>query len=56
MSQEDQFYIVPTKTHNELVEKAYEYRGFNTSECLAAAKFSASVSYTHLTLPTIDLV
>ncbi len=41
MSQEDQFYIVPTKTHNELVEKAYEYRGFNTSECLAAAKFSA---------------
>ncbi|NBQ02749.1 MAG: lactate dehydrogenase, partial [Opitutae bacterium] len=41
MSQEDQFYIVPTETHNDLVQKAYGHRGFDDSECQAAAKFSA---------------
>jgi L-2-hydroxycarboxylate dehydrogenase (NAD+) len=41
MSQEDQFYIVPTETHNDLVQKAYAHRGFDDSECQAAAKFSA---------------
>jgi len=41
MTTEEQFYIVPTETHNELVKKAYQHRGFDESECEAAAKFSA---------------
>ena len=41
MTTEEQFYIVPTETHNELVKKAYQHRGFDASECEAAAKFSA---------------
>ena len=41
MTTEEQFYIVPTETHNELVKKAYQHRGFDASECDAAAKFSA---------------
>ena len=43
MTTEEQFYIVPAETHNELVKKAYQYRGFDESECNAAAKFSAYV-------------
>ena len=41
MTNEEQFYIVPTETHNDLVKKAYHHRGFDESECEAAAKFSA---------------
>jgi len=40
-SQEDQFYIVPPAIHDEVVYKAYQKRGFDDSECNAAAKFSA---------------
>ena len=41
MTNEEQFYIVPSETHNELVKRAYQHRGFDESECEAAAKFSA---------------
>ena len=41
MTDEEQFYIVPTETHNDLVKKAYHHRGFDESECESAAKFSA---------------
>lgn len=41
MTNEEQFYIVPNETHNELVKRAYQHRGFDESECEAAAKFSA---------------
>ena len=41
MSAEEQFYVVPEETHNQLVRQAYQYRGFDSSECDAAAKFSA---------------
>ena len=41
MTNEEQFFIVPNKTHNDLVKKAYHHRGFDESECEAAAKFSA---------------
>ena len=41
MTTEEQFYVVPTETHNDLVKKAFLQRGFDSSECEAAAKFSA---------------
>ena len=41
MTNEEQFYIVPSETHNELVKRTYQHRGFDESECEAAAKFSA---------------
>ena len=41
MSAKEQFYVVPEETHNQLVRQAYQYRGFDSSECDAAAKFSA---------------
>ena len=41
MTNEEQFFIVPNETHNDLVKKAYHHRGFDESECEAAAKFSA---------------
>ena len=43
MSTED-FFTVPTATHNELVEKAYQHRGFTVEESAAAARFSSYAS------------
>lgn len=37
----EQFYVVPSDTHNELVAKAYVHRGFSESEGRAAAEFAA---------------
>ena len=42
----DQFYVVPVSVHDKLVEQAYRDRGFDDSECTAAAKFS-SYATTH---------
>jgi len=41
MSNEDSFFIVPEKTHADLVAQAYRHRGFDESECKSAAKFAA---------------
>ncbi|QXD23635.1 Ldh family oxidoreductase [Opitutia bacterium ISCC 51] len=58
MSTED-FYIVPTATHNELVEKAYQHRGFTVEESAAAARFSSYASWhgirTHNALKALHL-
>lgn len=40
-SEADQFYVVPVSVHDKLVGQAYRVRGFDDSECTAAAKFSA---------------
>jgi ureidoglycolate dehydrogenase (NAD+) len=37
----EQFYVVPERQHDELVEAAYRHRGYNADEAAAAARFAA---------------
>ena len=56
---EETFYVVPESLHNDLVKKAYSKRGFDKSECDAAAKFAAYATYhgirTHNALKALHL-
>lgn len=38
------FYVVPTDTHNSLVQAAYQHRGYTEAEAQSAARFSAHAS------------
>ncbi|MEM7782565.1 MAG: Ldh family oxidoreductase, partial [Planctomycetota bacterium] len=42
---EETFYIVPVEQHNRIVEAAYAKRGFDDSECQAAAKLATYASW-----------
>ena len=40
----EKFYIVPAEKHNELVNKAYQNRGYTAEEAAQAARFSELAS------------
>ena len=41
----EKFYIVPTAQHEDLVKKAYQYRGYTAEEAAQAARFSELASH-----------
>ena len=41
----EQFYIVPTAQHEDLVKKAYQHRGYTAEEAAQAARFSELASH-----------
>jgi L-2-hydroxycarboxylate dehydrogenase (NAD+) len=41
----EKFYIVPAEQHNELVNKAYQHRGYTADEASQAARFSELASH-----------